>query len=447
MTAPLIIPATPATTMQAGGSPTFYKRPLPQQCIAFSSAEGKVMFKNSLDEGNLDTYFLLAGKSVHFSGQFLTQNEPAYCGLGTLCMILNALEIDPQRKWRGPWRWYDQSMLDCCRPLEAVAQVGITLNEFTCLARCNGLKATVTSPRLDQDAEARQAGLAKFRQDLKRATNDGHGQGHVHSIMAISYSRKTLGQTGDGHFSPVGAYSEKDDMVLILDVARFKYPAYWIPVELAYDSMLPIDKATGQPRGYCMLSPLPVTDVGSVSGPLSMTTLSLNKSTWAALSSSLQKVLLALPRQATVTELLEHLASHLASYPTQPVSPRPTSSASSANLTTDLEPLLKHTSLYKAVGQQVPPLTTLFLLTLLSPRSSLRHFIQPSLQSELDSVYSSTISSTFENDENQLIAKEVEFLSRQLSALGECCRAEERDGAQVNCGCSGPKTASKAIAN
>lgn len=31
--------------------------------------------------------------------------------------------------------------------------------------------------------------------------------------MAISYSRKTLGQTGDGHFSPVGAYSEKDDMV------------------------------------------------------------------------------------------------------------------------------------------------------------------------------------------------------------------------------------------
>lgn len=110
-------------------------------------------------------------------------------------------------------------MLSCCRPLDAVAEVGITLNEFACLARCNGLTATVTSPRLDSAAKAE--GIAKFRRDLKLAATGK-------STMALSYSRKTLGQTGDGHFSCVGAYSEKDDAILILDVARFKYPSYWI---------------------------------------------------------------------------------------------------------------------------------------------------------------------------------------------------------------------------
>lgn len=33
-------------------------------------------------------------------------------------------------------------MLDCCQPLEDVKQFGITLAEFACLAKCNGLDAT-----------------------------------------------------------------------------------------------------------------------------------------------------------------------------------------------------------------------------------------------------------------------------------------------------------------
>lgn len=33
-------------------------------------------------------------------------------------------------------------MLDCCQPLEHVKTFGITLAEFACLAKCNGLEAT-----------------------------------------------------------------------------------------------------------------------------------------------------------------------------------------------------------------------------------------------------------------------------------------------------------------
>jgi glutathione gamma-glutamylcysteinyltransferase len=32
---------------------------------------------------------------------YQTQSEPAYCGLATLAVVLNALAIDPGRKWKG----------------------------------------------------------------------------------------------------------------------------------------------------------------------------------------------------------------------------------------------------------------------------------------------------------------------------------------------------------
>jgi glutathione gamma-glutamylcysteinyltransferase len=101
-------------------------------------------------------------------------------------------------------------MLDCCRPLEWVKQNGITLAEFTCLAKCNGLEATT-----------RYANLTSFEEFEQAVKNCTHS---TDQLMAVSYSRASLGQIGSGHFSPVGAYTSMNGgMVLILDVARFKY--------------------------------------------------------------------------------------------------------------------------------------------------------------------------------------------------------------------------------
>jgi hypothetical protein len=186
-------------------SPTFYKRSLPDSCIAFHSKEGKQLFRTALEEDNLESYFTL-------SQQFLTQSEPAYCGLGTLCMVLNALEVDPLRQWKGVWRWYDESMLDCCRPLETVQETGITLPEFTCLARCNGLSATLK--------RADQVSKEEFLNHIKRTSKQQN------EYLVVSFSRKTLGQTGDGHFSPIGGYNEQENKVLILDVARWGLTQY-----------------------------------------------------------------------------------------------------------------------------------------------------------------------------------------------------------------------------
>lgn len=38
---------------------------------------------------------------------------------------------------------------------------------------------------------------------------------------------QTFDQTGDGHFSPIGAYNEERDLVLILDVVRVIQQACW----------------------------------------------------------------------------------------------------------------------------------------------------------------------------------------------------------------------------
>jgi len=42
--------------------------------------------------------------------------------------------------------------------------------------------------------------------------------------------------------------------VLILDVARFKYPPHWVSLEALFEAMQPHDPSTAAPRGYLLLS-------------------------------------------------------------------------------------------------------------------------------------------------------------------------------------------------
>ena len=74
------------------------------------------------------------------------------------------------------------------------------------------------------------------------------------SFLVASYTRAALGQTGTGHFSPVGAYDEASDKVLLLDTARFKYGVHWLSLPLLFNAMLPLVPATGRSRGYLVLS-------------------------------------------------------------------------------------------------------------------------------------------------------------------------------------------------
>ncbi|KAG2200553.1 hypothetical protein INT47_012339 [Mucor saturninus] len=211
---------------------TFYQRELPTSLVRFASPEGKKLFREAMDDGHAEGFFPL-------TGNFTTQSEPAYCGPSSLAMVLNALEVDPKRRWKGNWRWFSDEFLQCCSTKEDMKKNGITFDNFACLAKCHC------------DVQVKRAHdftFEEFKRDVETVTSTSD------KFMVISFSRKVLGQTGDGHFSPIGAYNAQDGKVLILDTARYKYPSYWCPIETLYESMNPIDVETGRPRGYFILS-------------------------------------------------------------------------------------------------------------------------------------------------------------------------------------------------
>lgn len=198
-----------------------------------------MFFTEALQDGTMESYFRLAE-------QYTTQKHPAFCGIGSLTMALNALLVDPQRVWQGVWRWYDDSMLDCCEPLDIVKAKGITMAKLACLARCNGTKAVVKSGSEMTVEEFRSIVSCCCSRDIDCV--DG-------CVIIVSYSRAVLNQTGSGHFSPIAGYHKEKDMVLIMDVARFKYPPHWVPLATLHSAMNTIDSETGQSRGCLLLSP------------------------------------------------------------------------------------------------------------------------------------------------------------------------------------------------
>lgn len=211
------------------------------------------MFLQALADGTMECYYPL-------SEQFLTQSEPSYCAISTLTMCLNALAVDPKSQWKSPWRWFSEEKVECCRPLSLIQQEGMNFKQFSALARCNGVYA--------EDYRAEESTMEHFREAVIKVSTadsvvfDGHAssaaddeeRGGLKHCLAVSYSRKTLKQTGDGHMSPIAGYHHASDSVLILDVARFKYPPYWVTIEQLWNAMLPHDKTTGKSRGYCVFS-------------------------------------------------------------------------------------------------------------------------------------------------------------------------------------------------
>lgn len=156
-----------------------------------------------------------------------------------VAMVLNALEIDPKRTWKGNWRWFSTEQMKTCSPAESVQERGIPFDEFTCLAQ--------THCKVDA---YRGQSYQQFLQDLETVTSDTLSQ------MVVNYSRTSLGQHDHvAHFSPIGGYNKTENQVLIMDVARGKYPSVWVHTQDLYQAMMVSSKEeTGRSRGYFILS-------------------------------------------------------------------------------------------------------------------------------------------------------------------------------------------------
>ena len=119
--------------------------------------------------------------------------------------------------------------------------------------------------------------------------------------MAVNYDRRALNQSGTGHFSPIGAYELTRDLVLILDVARFKYPPHWVPLNSLLDAMRSIDPATERPRGFIVMEKY--SDQASIPVIFTMNSSIENSKIWSKLSKWLRT-----DKNPLSSELIDFLA-------------------------------------------------------------------------------------------------------------------------------------------
>jgi glutathione gamma-glutamylcysteinyltransferase len=310
------------------------------------------VFAEALSAGGLDGYFPLAE-------QFHTQSDPAFCGLGSLVVGLNALGIDPGRLWKGPWRWFSEELLDCCVPLAEVRKRGLDVDELACLARCNG--ADVDLVRGDAN------NLVAFRAAIASAAG---GDG----VLVVSYDRSALGQTGSGHYSPIGGYHRGRDLALILDVARFKYPPHWMSVERLWQATHPIDPATGRARGWLVFR-------RRAQGTALGFSIRCDGESWQGLAERLSAVVSDLSSatdMASLTLAIVPLVAHLElRMPSAPAHREAVTSAQTA-----LHDLPLHRHVAEAIGAERAEAVTLLMLAIediLTPpqRAALSELTQP----------------------------------------------------------------------
>ena len=131
----------------------------------------------------------------------------------------------------------------CCWDKAVIQRIGISMEGFAKLGACQGLRS-VQIKRPDVYS------MDDFRNDIDRIVSDEGG-----NQIVVNFSRAAIGQTGDGHYSPIAAYHKESDRVLVMDVARFKYPPYWLTVTELYDATKAIDQESGKSRGWFVLQP------------------------------------------------------------------------------------------------------------------------------------------------------------------------------------------------
>lgn len=208
--------------------------PLSENLIDFNSPIGeKLLFESEARQDYIPLIF-----------QFTTQENLAYCGVASMAMVLNALNIDAPFAPEFRRNYFTQENVlneqtDSIIPANLVARQGMTLEQLGGLLRTYPVEVSVY--------HASDVSLAEFReiakQNLKQPNN----------FILVNYLRRAIGQESGGHISPLAAYSEASDRFLILDVSRYKYPPIWVTAEELWQAMATIDSSVNQTRGFVLV--------------------------------------------------------------------------------------------------------------------------------------------------------------------------------------------------
>ena len=209
--------------------------PVRAEVLSLSSASGMALLTSS--EHRRDFAPLV--------NRFITQATLSYCGVASAVMVLNSLNVPspPAAGYRSYRFWTQDNLFDRSLPLsltpQQVGRRGMTLAQLAQLLNSRGVDVTTF--------HASELSLDRFRSNLVAGLN------RPDQRVLVNYLRPVVGQQGGGHISPIAAWHAATDQVLLLDVARYRYPAGWIPVKTLWEASRTVDSASGKSRGLVIV--------------------------------------------------------------------------------------------------------------------------------------------------------------------------------------------------
>lgn len=209
---------------------------LPPELIALDSDEGQKLLGESTARRDF----------VPLVDQYVTQRDPGYCGVASVVMVLNALQIPAPvaSEWGAPFFTQDDVFNEKARTVaEPGFKGGLTLQQLADIVQSHAATAAVHY--------ASETTLDAFR-DLASKNMATAGD-----YIIVNYNRQDVGQELMGHISPIAAYHAGSDRFLLLDVARYKYPPVWVSSAALFRAMSTSDIVSGKSRGFVVVQGAP----------------------------------------------------------------------------------------------------------------------------------------------------------------------------------------------
>jgi len=210
--------------------------PLPDNLIDLRSHQGEDLLRES------DAYEAFVPLSVNF----VTQENQAFCGVASIVMVLNAMQLPaPSVPAYDPYHTFTQDNFlnektEAILPREVLSNQGMTLDQLGALLATQPVKVEVH--------HAADSSLDAFRK-VARDSLGAEGR-----FVIVNYLRKAIGQEKGGHISPLAAYDAETDRFLILDVSRYKYPPVWVMASQLFDAMNTTDSDNqNKTRGFVLV--------------------------------------------------------------------------------------------------------------------------------------------------------------------------------------------------
>ena len=177
---------------------------------------------------------------------FAMQITQSYCSVASAVTVLNAMPIQkPIDPAYTPYGYFTQTnfftpeVIKIISP-KTVLEIGMTREQMAETLSRQGVHAiSISGDTLSEE---------DLRTLLEKALGDD-GQ-----FVLANYYRATLGQVGGGHWSALAAYDAQSDRVLILDVAKYKYPPAWVKMSTLKEAIATIDTTSNKSRGLVIVS-------------------------------------------------------------------------------------------------------------------------------------------------------------------------------------------------